>query len=62
MLSTSVAATTVPMFIPAPTFSAIARVAVVPSLNIGASFTLVTLIVTLILSVKLPSEAVTVTV
>ena len=60
--SGSEAETALPILIFSPTFSAIARVVVVPSANIGTSFTSVTLIVTLILSLPpLPSEAVIVT-
>ena len=49
------------MFVPEAVFSAMERVVLVPSVKTGASLASVTLIVTLIVSVKLPSEAVTVT-
>ena len=47
------------MFMFAATFSAIERVALSLSENAGASLTLVTLMVTEMLSVSVPSEAVT---
>ena len=50
------------MFCPDAVFSAMARVVLVPSVNSGASFTLVILIVTVIVSVPpLPSATETVT-
>ena len=54
------------MFVPAVVFSAMVRVVLVPSVNTGARFggvssMSVTLIVTLIVSVRLPSETVIVT-
>ena len=62
-LSTSVAVTAVPILMFADTFSAIARVVLAPSENIGASLTFVTLMVTDILSLPpSPSETDTVTV
>ena len=61
LLSGSVALTTLPMLMSVPTFSAMERVVVFPSAKTGASFTSVTLMVTVIVSVELPSEATTTT-
>ena len=66
LLSVSVAAIGVPMFVPEAVFSAMVRVVVSPSPNTGALFDgvsskFVTLIVTVIVSVSLPSETVIVT-
>ena len=65
--SGSVAATATPIFVSAIVFSATARVVVSPSVNTGARFGIVSsmsvmLIVTLIVSVRLPSETVIVSV
>ena len=61
--STSVASIAVPMFVPAAVFSAMARVALVPSVKVGGSLTFVILIVTGMLSLPpLLSETETVTV
>ena len=62
-LSASVAEIGSPIFTPAVVFSAIDRVALLPSVNMGARFSSisVTFIVTLIMSVSVPSDTVIVT-
>ena len=60
--SGSVADTVPPIFTPAVVFSAIDRVVSVLAAMTGASLTSVTLIVTVIVSVSLPSVTVTTTV
>ena len=63
LLSVSVAAIGVPMFLSAAVFSAIDRFVLVPSVNMGGLFDgvssrFVTLMVTVMESVRLPSETV----
>ena len=67
LLSASVAAMVALMFVPDVLFSAMERVVLSPSVNTGALFDgvsskFVTLIVVIMLSVRLPSETVIVTV
>ena len=60
--SGSVADSVLPILLPVAVFSSIDRVMLLPSANTGASLTSVTVIVTVMLSVAVPSETVTVTV